>query len=270
MEQGMERVSPNTFRTPVAVTWAVWKALFLREAISRLFARRMAWAWLILEPVVHIAFLVFLFMVIRVREVGGIETPVWLMVGLLTFFMFKRPATQAMNAVSAYQALFAYRQVRPVDPVLTRAALEGFLMVLISIVVATGAILFGFSFVPADPLSVLVAFFGAWFIGLGFGLITSVIQELIPELGKVISMMMGPLYILSGVIFPINAVPPPSREWILYNPLVHVLEAARLGFAPYYHAIPELDLGYVYRFALGMVFLGLAMHLHFAMRLATR
>ena len=28
-------------RSPASITWAVWKALFLREAVARLFAGRM-------------------------------------------------------------------------------------------------------------------------------------------------------------------------------------------------------------------------------------
>jgi len=58
------------------------------------------------------------------------------MVGLLAFFMFRRTATQTRNAVSSNQALFAYRQVKPVDPVLVRAGLEGFLMVVIMVILS--------------------------------------------------------------------------------------------------------------------------------------
>jgi capsular polysaccharide transport system permease protein len=43
------------------VTVAVWRALLLREAVSRLFGRRAALFWLLLEPVAHMAFFVFVF-----------------------------------------------------------------------------------------------------------------------------------------------------------------------------------------------------------------
>jgi capsular polysaccharide transport system permease protein len=41
----------NSVRSPASITWAVWKALFLREAVARLFAGRAAWAWILVEPV---------------------------------------------------------------------------------------------------------------------------------------------------------------------------------------------------------------------------
>lgn len=259
-----------TIRSSARVALSVWKALVLREALFRLFGSRAAWLWLLLEPVVHIVFLMFLFTVVRLRVVGGIETPLWLMVGLLAFFMFKRSGMQAMNAVGANQALFAYRQVKPVDTVLTRAALEGFLMLLVAFILVLGAGLFGLSVIPADPLSVFEAVFALWLLGLGFGLITSVAAMLVPELGKLIGLLMIPLYFLSGVIFPIAAVPLPYREWLMLNPVAHGLEAARLGFAPYYQAVPEVSIAYLYGFALVSIFFGLALHTRFALRLATK
>jgi len=257
-------------RSPISITFSVWKALFLRESVHRLFSSRAAWAWLLLEPMVHVAFLMFIFGVIRLRVVGGIDTAVWIMVGMLAFFMFRRTGTQAMNAVGSNQALFTYRQVKPVDTVLSRAALEGFLMVLVAVALCTGAGLVGLEVIPMDPLAVLEAFFGLWLLGLGFGLVTSVAQQLVPELGKFVSLLMTPLYFLSGVIFPIYLVPQPFRDWLLLNPVAHGLEAVRLGFAPHYQAVPELSIGYVYVFALTAIFFGLALHVRFATRLAAK
>lgn len=259
-----------TARTPISITLSVWKALFLREAVSRLSTGRAAWLWLLLEPLIHVVFLLFIFTVIRMRAVGGIDTIVWLMVGLLAFKMFTRTATQTQNAIGPNQGLFTYRQVKPVDAVLVRAALEGFLTLLIVLILFGGAALFGVGSLPDDPLAVLEAFFGLWLLGMGFGLTASVASELIPELGKVIAFLMTPLYFASGVIFPVTIIPQPYRDMLLLNPVVHGVEAARLGFASYYHAVPELSIAYVYGFALGSIFFGLALHVRFATRLIAK
>jgi capsular polysaccharide transport system permease protein len=257
-------------RQPLMITLGVWRALFLRESLARLFASRSAWVWVFTEPVFHVAYLMFLFTAVRVRTVGGIATAVWIMVGLLGFFMFRRTGTQMQKAVSDNQALFVYRQVKPVDAVLVRASLEGFLMVIIALLLLAGASLMGFAVMPADPLAVLEAFFGLWLVGLGFGLITSVVSELVGEMGQVIKLIMRPMYLISGVIFPLGLVPQPYREWLMLNPVPHGLEAARLGFAPYYHAVPELSLSYMYGFALVTIFFGLALHRRFAVFLVAK
>jgi capsular polysaccharide transport system permease protein len=257
-------------RSSTIITVAVWKALFLREVLARILSGRAAWFWLLAEPVFNVAYLLVIFTVISVRTVGGIDTTIWLMVGMLAFFMFRRTATQVQNGISANQALFTYRQVKPIDTLLVRGALEAFLMIIVTVILLSGAALLGHSVLPADPLAVLEAFLGLWLIGVGFGLIASVAIQLVPELGQIIGLIMMPLYILSGVMLPIASVPQPYRDWLLLNPVAHGLEAARLGFAPYYHAVPELSIAYIYQFALVSIFLGLALQRRFALKLVTQ
>ena len=254
-------------RTSLDITLAVWKALFLREAVTRISKNRTAWVWLFLEPVYQIAWLIVLHTIVRMRIVNGMGTVIWILVGLLAFYMFKRPAQQSMNAVNANEALFNFRQVKPVDTVLVRAAIEGFLTIILAIVCFCFAGLIGIDVIPADPLTVLVAFFGMWLAGLGFGLLTSVITELVPEAGHVLEIAMTPLYIISGVIFPLGVVPEPYRSWLLLNPLIHGLECVRLAYVPYYDVLPGMSLVYLYIMSLVAIFLGLALHYRFEERL---
>jgi capsular polysaccharide transport system permease protein len=266
---GMEN-SLHPQRSSLSITLSVWKALFLREALSRFFASRAAWFWLLLDPVFHVAYLMVIFTMLRVQSVGGIDFANWIMIGLLAFFMFRSTATQVTNSISANIALFAYRQVKPVDTALVRAALEGMMMVLVTLILLSGAGLLGLSVIPADPLAVLEALFGLWLAGIGFGLVASVANGLIKELGKIISLLMMPLYIVSGVMFPLSAIPEPYLSWLLLNPVAHGLEAARLGFVPNYHAVPGLSIGFLYGFALISIFLGLALQRRFALRLISQ
>jgi capsular polysaccharide transport system permease protein len=112
--------------------------------------------------------------------------------------------------------------------------------------------------------------FGLWLVGTGFGLVSSVATQLAPPVGAVMNFMLRPLYFLSGVLFPISIVPHPYRDWLILNPLVHGLDAARLGFAPYYQPIPGLSIAYLFEWALVTIFFGLALHVRFAKRLALR
>ena len=97
----------KTLRSPLDVTLSVWKALFLREAVNRISRERTAWVWLLAEPMIHIVFITFIFSFVRVRVVGGIDTAVWIIVGFLVFFMFRRPAQQGMTAVGPTRRFLA-------------------------------------------------------------------------------------------------------------------------------------------------------------------
>jgi capsular polysaccharide transport system permease protein len=257
----------ESVRSSLSITLSVWRALFLREALGRITGGRAPWMWLVLEPLAHMAFLATMMVVIRHRVMGGMDVVIWIVVGLLTFFVFRRTGQQGLEAIHANRSLFAYRQVRPVDTILVRAALETFVMLIIAAFVLAALALMGYPVMADDPLLVLAAVLGIWLFGVGFAMTLSVPYQLITEAEKLIKFLMMPLYIISGVMVPISLVPYPYREWLVLNPLVHAIEAARLGFSGYYHAIPELDLFYLYGVALVLVFFGLVMQIRFAERM---
>lgn len=256
-------------RSPWQITVSVWHALLLREAVARMFGRRAAAAWLFLEPVAGIAFMLLIFTVLRARFVGGMNTLLWLSAGLLAFYLFRRTANQGASAVGANLALYTYRQVKPVDTVLTRCVLEGVLMLVIAALVFSVLALLGVPLQLHDPLQVIVSLLGLWLLGMGWGLAASVAAELVPELGNLLSLLLMPLMLISGAVFPLSAIPYPWREWLMLNPVAHGIEGARAGISPYYHHVPELSLNYLLGFALALVFLGLVLQRRFRSRLVS-
>src|SRR3546814_1293498 len=87
-------------------------------------------------------------------------------------------------------------------------------------IVGAGMALLGHNVTPADPMRVLAAFFGLWFLGVSLGLLISVLSELAQEFRQIINMAMMPLYFISGVMFPLASIPEPYREWLLLNPKI--------------------------------------------------
>ena len=75
-----------------------------------------------------------------------------------------------MWAIDDNKAMFVYRQVRPVDAVIVRAALDGFLNLLIGLIALAVLALLGRNVILDNPLLVMAAVLGIWLLGLGFGL----------------------------------------------------------------------------------------------------
>ena len=61
-------------RSGLSITYSTWKSLLLRETVNRLSAGRAAWARLLIEPLVHVMFMLGMFTVVHVTSVGG-STP---------------------------------------------------------------------------------------------------------------------------------------------------------------------------------------------------
>lgn len=259
--------SMGNARSSFTITLSVWKALFLREAVSRVSGGRAAWLWLLLEPAAHLAILMVIFSSIRSRVMPGLDIALFLAIGILGYNLFRNSALRSMAAISANRALFAYRQVKAVDLVLVRAFLEGVIQLFVGLVVISGLLLAGFDVIPHDPLTVLAVFGLLWIFGAGLGLMLSVGSTLIPEIGRVANLCFIPLYFLSGVLFSPAMLPPAVRNWLLLNPLMQGLELLRGAFASGYHVVAGVDVRYLAAFAFSALFFGLALHVRFGSRL---
>ncbi|SEF11774.1 capsular polysaccharide transport system permease protein [Burkholderia sp. WP9] len=270
----------ESVRTPLEVTVSVWRAMFLREALDRLFEARAAWLWLLVEPIIYISVHAFGLETFHVHQVGGMSINMWIIAGFVGFLLWRRTWTQVLHGIDCNRAFFAYRQVKPFDVAIVRAVLELFLMLPISIIIVALAILAGHAmtrdllnpaWLPADPLLVMATTVGLWLLGLGLGLVTSAAMHFVPELDHVFKLLYLPLYYVSGALLPIALyVPAPYQYFFVANPVVNGLELMRQGFLPSYHALEGVSLGYLYAWALGLILVGLTLYRRFSRKLVMR
>lgn len=258
-------------RTPWQVTRSVWYAMFMREATSRTMGDRMGWFWMLFEPVAFVAIMVAIRSFIRGdRMVVNADFIPWMIIGLMGFFLVREGMLRGMGAIDSNSALFAYRQVKPIDPVFVRNFVEGMLRTFVFLIFIAGGLMIGLDMKPDNALQAFVAWFSLWSLGLGAGLITSVLATLVPEVGRVIRMLSLPLLIISGVIFPISNLPPWLLEYLMLNPIPHGLSVLRQGFFEGHPLIPGTSWLYLWLCILSMNALGLMLHLRFSDRLKAK
>jgi capsular polysaccharide transport system permease protein len=267
-------------RSPSEITFSVWRAIFLREALDRLFEGRAAWLWLLIEPIAYIAVHAFGFETFHIHQVGGMAISMFIISGFIGFLLWRRTWMQVLHGIDSNRAFFAYRQVRPFDVAIVRATLELFLMVPISLVIMSLAIMMGRGMTlntqnpiwfPQDPLLVTETIFALWLFGLGFGLVTSVAMRFVPEIDHIFKIIYLPLYYVSGALLPLSLyVPEPYQYIVVANPIVDGLELMRLGYFPHYIALKGVSLSYLYAWALGLLLLGLMLYKRFSRKLVMR
>jgi capsular polysaccharide transport system permease protein len=185
------------------------------------------------------------------------------------FFLFQNMSTRLMDGISANRGLFAYRQVKPIDTLAARAGVE-LLMNLLVYVLTLGLLgWLGFHVLPAGPLEALLVHAVMFFIGLGFGVFSAVISHDRPRLRSFIRILMFPLYIMSGILFPIHLAPPELLVWLLFNPLLHLVELSRHAFIPQYQVLDQVTLLYPVLWALGLGALAMLAYRADRLRLVT-
>lgn len=215
-------------------------------------------------------YLTVIYTMVRVRKVGEIDTVIWIMIGLISYFLFRKTGEQTAKAPNENSALFAYRQVKPIDTLLARSILEAFNLIVTMIIVAVVFEIADHPLIIENPLELIVAFAGMWLLGLGYGLIASSAFELVHELRLVLRVVMRPMYLISGVILPMSSLPAPWREILMWNPVAQGIELSRMAISKNYHAAPETDAGYFFEFILWMLVIGLYLHRRFASKIASR
>lgn len=247
-------------RSPLRIQRAVLVALVIRELRSRVQGRWLGLLWMLFEPLAHVTVILALFGFRHHVASANVEFPVFLVTGLLPFFMFRNLARRLPNAISANRGLYAYRQVKPIDALAARAVVE--IGLYSAVYLAALALLgwLGYHSVPIEPLELMVVSAVLLALGIGLGLLFSVLVHNRPKVETLIGMLFLPLYILSGVIFPMHSLHPDIRDWLLWNPVLHLIDLSRQHFIPNFQPMPGVNLAYPAGFALVVAALALSLY----------
>lgn len=251
---------PLPRRTPWEIQRAVLIALFQRELKARFNGRWLGAYWVFLEPMAHLVFMMLIFGYVRHRIVPGMPVPLFLVTGMVPFFIFRSISVRVMGSVEANRALFGYRQVKPIDPLLARAALETVLYSVIYVFFLIGMGWFGMQWFPVKPLELMGISLVLIFMGLGLGLILVVVTDDVPQLRVLVRIAFMPLYLISGIIFPIHNLPNDIIDWLSWNPLMHIVELSRGYFASEYPVVDQVSVSYPLFVSVIALTLGLSLY----------
>ena len=250
-------------RGGLQVMHASIRALLLRELQTRFGQYRLGYLWVFLEPLLTIGVMVVLFGTLMQRTLPGIDYVVFLINGIIPFFMFRTGVTLAISATESNRGLFSYRPVKPIDALLARNVLEFLLKFTAYIAFTAAFVWFGYS-ISFEQIPQLLGYWSLLFIFmLACSLIFIVIGDFSKELNKFLSVFFLILYFLSGILYSIHIIPVEYREYLLYNPLIHIFELMRHAVAPSYSLVPGISLSYFIIWMIVSLFIGLLLYKRF-------
>jgi capsular polysaccharide transport system permease protein len=140
------------------------------------------------------------------------------------------------QSLSYSRPLLAYPSVTFVDAILARFTLNFLTELMVAYIVFTGIILLFDTRVILDfpSLGLAMALTGA--LALGIGMLNCFLMTAFPLWQQAWSILMRPMFILSGTMFIYDTIPEPARDWFWYNPLIHVIGLTRRGIYASYDA----------------------------------
>lgn len=235
----------------------------LREILARFGKFQAGYLWAFFTPLAQVAVLYMVWILLKEKEATSVPLVLFLMTGVLPFWTFRQSMRQGASAVSKNKQLLNLPQITIFDVTIAHSVLELLTMVLVFVIAVTGTRLIGIEPRVEDPLGVFVGFALMWMIGSGLGMIFTGLSPRFPALPKLAQPLLGrPLFFTSGLFFTAEMVPPRIREWLLYNPLLHIIEHIRSSFFFEFESAYG-DLSYPAAFALALWAIGSAtMHVN--------
>lgn len=203
------------------------RQLFIRDYLAVHKKSFLGFAWIVLAPVV--ATLSWLFMnAAGVLQPGttSVPYPVYVLLGTTLwglFIGFYQSATQTLTTAQGYILQVRY----PHEALLVKQALEQVVNFAAALVVNLIAFLW-FGVRPSWmilllPLTTLPLFF----LGAGLGLIIAVLGVVAAEFRRLCDVGLGLMLFITPVLYNTDAMGPGFRAVVRWNPLTHLLDAAR-------------------------------------------
>ena len=252
--------SPLPKRTPWQVQKAVLFALLQRELKARFGGRWLGMFWVLLEPAAQLGLMMSIFVYVRHSHVPGMSVELFLVTGIVPFTVFRKTAINSTGAIEGNRGLFGFRQVKPLDTLIARIALEVVLYSIVYVAFIAGLGWFGQQWLPDRPLELLATSTILVVLGGSLGLVLAVLSNEFPRLLVFARIAFMPLYLMSGVIFPVHNLPSELLDILAWNPVLHLIEFSRSYFATGYPVIEQANLAYPTALAAVMLGAGLALY----------
>jgi capsular polysaccharide transport system permease protein len=256
MQAGEPRHLRRVNRPPRLMTLRTVTALILREITASYGRSPGGYLWAMAEPILGIALLSVIFSIGFRNPLLGTNFAMFYATGLLPFLMFSDLSTKTAQAINYSKQLLAYPRVTFVDAILGRFILNLLTQILVIAFVLTCIILVFDTRTTLEMDEIISAIMMTAALGLGIGTFNCFLMSMFPIWQRAYSIMTRPLLLVSGVIFTFEAVPNPYREWLWYNPLIHIVGRMRAGFYNSYDA-SYVSAIYVYAISVVFGFLGL-------------
>ncbi len=228
-------------RNPFQVQWAVIHALFVRNLSAQFGRLRGGLVWAFVEPLMQVLLFTFLFYLRGRQELGNIPIPMLVITGVAPFILFRQIANGGIKAFRQSDALFNYRMVQPIDPVLANG-LHHFVFFIFTLIAFTSVChILHFKIEQVRFLELLVNIGLLLLFSLGLSMIFTVLLTFLPEARRFVPFIIRPLFFISGIFFTAESLPSDIRPYFLLNPLLHATEITRSCFYYSYTSHGRLD-----------------------------
>ena len=214
----------------LSVQARIIKALLFREIITRYGRKNIGFLWLFVEPLVFTLGISALWFLVKGVASDSVTPFAFALTGYSTVLLWRNGANRCVLAVEPNQALMFHKNVQLIDIYLSRLFLEMIGVTMSFIILFFIFYFFGQIELPKDLMKVIFGWALLNWFALALGIFIGCLTELYTFVEKIWHPLTYIMFPLSGALFFVSWLPIPVREFILYIPMVHLVELIREGF----------------------------------------
>ena len=243
----------SQFGRGLAQQLEVVHAIVLREIRTRFGVQKLGYLWALLEPSIVILTFYWLFRITGRRHPEGMDLFSFIATGVVPYTLFSSSVSRVGEAINGNKSLLYYPQVRPLDLVMARSALEAATFAAVFLLLLGGRALYAQELDVDSPLHVIAGMAMASLLGTGFGMIFCALGQIAPSVERARGPLMRPLFWLSGIFFTVGMLPEQVGAAMLVNPVLHATEMVRDGWFLDYTGHQSATYGFAWVLALLLV-----------------
>lgn len=257
---GNARLRPVTEQRRFASLRAIG-ALILRE-VSTSYGRSGGYIWAIAEPVGGIVLLTLIFSAGFRTPPLGTNFAIFYATGIVPFFLYMDISGKVAGAIDYSKSLLAYPAVTFMDALVARVLVNMLTQALVAYLIFTVIYFTQDTRTVPQMGGIMVSLLMALVLAIGVGAVNCFVFSAFPWWRHVWSIVNRPMFLLSGIFFIYDDIPPPYQDWLWFNPLIHVVGQMRRSFYPSYDGNYVSHI-YVFGVSLTLILVGLVLLLRF-------
>lgn len=233
-------------------------ALALRETRTRFGAHKLGYLWALLEPLFWIGTFAGFFWILDREAPNHMAVVPFLATGIIPYELVLKNAEKGSQAIAGNKALLFYPQVKLLDLVFARGALEMATYGVVFTVIIGGWALTADRVQVDDLLHLTLGLVLAGLLGMALGMVLCALSVVSTVVDRIRGPLFRPLFWVSGLFFTAENLPTQLRSWFLWNPILHCVEMVRDGFFPAYDS-RHTSVPYVLAWIVVLLFFGLTL-----------
>lgn len=211
-------------------------ALLLREMSTTYGRSALGYFWAILEPVAAIALMSLVFSYAFNSPALGTNFPLFFATGMLPFVTYTDTAQKIAQSLRFSRTLLFYPGVTFIDALIARFLMSFMTNIMIVAIVFTGIIVIFDLRLIIDLPAIAMGLAMAFAFGAGIGTLNCYLLTAFPIWERVWAVLNRPLFLVSCIFFLYDTVPIPYKDWLWWNPIIHIVGGVRRGVYSTYDA----------------------------------